>query len=86
VAALLSLATPTEGVELALLIVSGLAVIVPDIAVLVRRRHGGGRSGADCFVSCISLVGGMFLLVLLVHSGTSDPSRHGPAPTRSGRR
>jgi uncharacterized membrane protein YhaH (DUF805 family) len=83
VAALLLLITPIGAVALVLLIVYGLAVVVPNFAVLVRRLHDTGRSGAYYFVSWIPFVGGIILLVLLVQSGTLGPNQYGPAPARS---
>jgi uncharacterized membrane protein YhaH (DUF805 family) len=48
-----------------LTIIYELAVIVPAIAVEVRRLHDTNRSGWWYFISLVPLVGGIVLLVFL---------------------
>jgi uncharacterized membrane protein YhaH (DUF805 family) len=57
-----------------------LAVLVPSLAVAVRRLHDTGRSGWWLLVALVPLVGGIVLLVLLVLPGQSGPNAHGEDP------
>src|SRR6476661_2435120 len=73
----------------------GLLLIVPQIAVAVRRLHDLGKSGKELAVPCIMLVllpvafafRGITLLVfanlltLFLKKGTTVPNRYGAAPT-----
>ncbi|MBP2474758.1 uncharacterized membrane protein YhaH (DUF805 family) [Crossiella equi] len=52
---------------------------VPTIAVLVRRLHDSGRSGAWWFLSLVPF-GVLVLLVLLALPGTPGVNRFGPPP------
>ena len=47
-----------------------LAILIPSIAVLVRRLHDTGRSGWWYFVAFIPLIGSIILIIFLV--GRSD--------------
>lgn len=49
----------------------GLAIIVPSIAITVRRLHDPDRSGWWYFISCVPFVGGIILLVFTLMP--SDP-------------
>jgi len=55
-----------------------MALIIPHIAVIVRRLHDTGRSGGYFFLSFIPCVGGIVLLAFLL--GGSDPltNKYGP--------
>ncbi|MCT1602793.1 DUF805 domain-containing protein [Kocuria sp. p3-SID1433] len=54
-----------------LLLLFGLATIVPSIAITVRRLHDTDRSGWWYFISCVPCVGGIILLVFTLMP--SDP-------------
>lgn len=41
-----------------------LAVLIPSIAVSVRRLHDSGRSGWWIFIALIPIIGGIWLLIL----------------------
>lgn len=60
-----------------------LAILVPGLAVVVRRLHDINKSGWMMLVSFIPLVGGIWLLVLLVTEGTSGTNQYGPDPKGS---
>ena len=47
------------------LIIYSLAVVVPSIAVVVRRLHDTGRSGWWYFIAFVPFVGSIVLLVLM---------------------
>jgi uncharacterized membrane protein YhaH (DUF805 family) len=57
-----------------------LAVLLPGLAVTVRRLHDTDRSGWWVLVALVPFVGGIVLLVLLVLEGTRGPNLHGADP------
>jgi uncharacterized membrane protein YhaH (DUF805 family) len=57
-----------------------LAVLLPSLAVTVRRLHDTGRSGWMCLIGLIPLVGGIVLLVFTVSDSAPGPNQYGPAP------
>lgn len=60
-----------------------LAVLIPGIAVTVRRLHDTGRSGWWYFIAFVPLVGAFVLLYFLVLAGDSGDNAYGPDPKRS---
>jgi uncharacterized membrane protein YhaH (DUF805 family) len=57
-----------------------LAVLLPSIAVAVRRLHDTDRTGWWFLIGFIPIVGGIVLLVFYVLEGTRGPNRYGPDP------
>lgn len=57
-----------------------IAVLVPSIAVGVRRLHDLGRSGWWLLIILIPLIGILILLYFFVQKGTDGPNEHGPDP------
>jgi uncharacterized membrane protein YhaH (DUF805 family) len=57
-----------------------LAIIVPSIAVGIRRLHDTDRSGWWILIAFVPLVGGIVLLVFYVLEGTRGPNEYGPDP------
>ncbi len=57
-----------------------LAVLLPTIAVTVRRLHDINKSGAYFFIVFIPLIGGIWLLVLMATEGTQGENQYGPDP------
>jgi len=57
-----------------------LAVMIPGLAVSVRRLHDIGKSGWMVLISLIPIVGGIWLLVLTVTEGTFGENQYGPNP------
>jgi uncharacterized membrane protein YhaH (DUF805 family) len=58
----------------------GLAVLLPTLAVTVRRLHDTGRSGFWIFISFVPLAGPIILLVFLATEGTPGENQYGPNP------
>ena len=58
----------------------GLALLIPSIAVGVRRLHDTDRSGWWLLIGLVPVVGAIVLLVFMISSGTSGPNRFGPDP------
>lgn len=60
--------------------VYSLAVLIPSIAVAVRRMHDIGKSGWMILVGLIPVVGAIWLIVLLATEGNSGSNEYGPDP------
>ena len=56
-----------------------LAVIVPSIAVAIRRLHDTNKSGWWLLIGIIPF-GGIVLLVFYILEGTAGPNDHGAGP------
>lgn len=67
-------------VGVAAYVIAALGLMVPSIAVVVRRLHDTGRSGWWYFIALVPLVGGLVLLYFLVIEGDSGPNMYGPDP------
>lgn len=76
------LLSPLAASELGIIIPSvySLAVLVPSLAVVVRRLHDTNRSGWYFFLNLIPLIGSIILLVFLVQDSDPNENRHGPNP------
>jgi uncharacterized membrane protein YhaH (DUF805 family) len=57
-----------------------LAMILPSIAVSVRRLHDTSRSGWWLLISLIPLIGGVVLLVFVCLDSTPGTNAYGPNP------
>lgn len=61
-----------------------LGLLIPSIAVTVRRLHDTNRSGWWLLISLIPLIGGLVLFVFTVLDGTPGPNRFGTDPKGRG--
>ena len=61
-------------------ILYGLAILLPNLGVLVRRLHDVGKSGWFFFITLIPIVGVIWLLVLLCRDGVQEENQYGPNP------
>lgn len=50
-----------------------LALLVPSLAFMVRRLHDTGKSGWWILISCVPLIGTVWLFVLLCQKGEGKP-------------
>jgi uncharacterized membrane protein YhaH (DUF805 family) len=57
-----------------------LAVLIPGLAVSVRRLHDIGKSGWMLLISLIPLIGGIWLLVLTCTDSDLGENQYGPNP------
>ncbi len=57
-----------------------LALIIPSLAVSIRRMHDQDKSGWWILIALVPFVGGIVLLVFLCLDGTPGPNRFGPDP------
>lgn len=58
----------------------GLYLLVPALAVTVRRLHDTDRSGWSILLGMIPIIGSIFLLLWYATPGTRGPNRYGPDP------
>jgi uncharacterized membrane protein YhaH (DUF805 family) len=57
-----------------------LAVIIPGLAVGVRRLHDIGKSGWMMFIALIPIIGAIWLIVLFVTESMPGENIYGPNP------
>lgn len=60
--------------------VFGLAMLLPNLAVAVRRLHDTDRSGWWLLLSLIPIIGGLVLLVFFILDSTPGTNRFGENP------
>lgn len=61
-------------------LIANLALLLPSLAVGVRRLHDTDRSGWWILIGLIPLLGLIVLLVFFVQDGTPGSNRFGPSP------
>ena len=61
-----------------------LILLVPSIAVGVRRLHDTDRSGWWLLIALIPFIGAIVLIVFFVFDGTPGPNKFGPDPKGRG--
>ena len=57
-----------------------IGIIIPSLAVQVRRFHDQDRSGWFALLSLIPYIGGLIVFVFMCLPGTRGPNRFGPDP------
>jgi len=57
-----------------------LAVLIPSIAVGVRRLHDTGRSGWWLLIGLVPIIGLIVLIVFMVGDSESGSNQYGPNP------
>lgn len=57
-----------------------LGLIIPSLAVAVRRMHDQDKSGWMLLLGLIPLIGSIILLVFYCTDGTPGPNQYGPDP------
>lgn len=60
-----------------LMIVVGLGLLLPSLAVAWRRLHDTGKSGAWIFISLIPMIGSIILLVFYCTASDPYPNQYG---------
>lgn len=58
----------------------GLAMLVPGLAVGVRRLHDTGHTGWWWLIALIPLIGTIWIIVLFATSGDQGANPYGPDP------
>jgi uncharacterized membrane protein YhaH (DUF805 family) len=78
--ATLSHSTMTSGILVVVFFIYSLLVLVPGLAVAVRRLHDIGKSGWMLLIGLIPIVGGIILLVWAVSDSQPGDNLYGPNP------
>ena len=60
--------------------VAVLALLLPSIAVTVRRLHDTGRSGWWWFLSLLCGIGAIILFIFCLTDSNSGANQYGPSP------
>ena len=81
ISALGSILTIPENVLAVLIDVYWVAMLLPGLAVTVRRLHDGDRGGLWTLLILVPVVGAIVLLALLVQKGNGNSNRYGSAPS-----
>ena len=55
-----------------------LAILLPGLALCVRRLHDVGKGGGWIFISLVPIVGAFILLYYMIIKGEPNPNRFGP--------
>ncbi len=63
-----------------LYVIYSLAVLIPSLAVGIRRLHDTDRCAWWLFIALIPLIGSIILLIFLATEGGYGDNRYGPAP------
>jgi uncharacterized membrane protein YhaH (DUF805 family) len=61
-------------------LIYNLAIIIPGIAVCIRRLHDVGKSGWFYLIGLIPLIGAIWLLVLFCTEGQPGDNKYGADP------
>ena len=59
-------------------VIVGLGLLIPGLAVGVRRLHDIDKSGWNLLWGLVPFFGGLYLLYLYVQPGTPGPNKYGP--------
>ena len=57
-----------------------VGLILPSLAIVVRRLHDVGESGVLLLVGLVPFIGGIVLFVFKVQEGKTGPNKYGPDP------
>ncbi len=78
---------PAAGASGTVLMIYGLvllALLIPSLAVAVRRLHDTNRRGWWILIGLIPLIGALVLFIFYLLDGTPGPNRFGPDPKGRG--
>jgi uncharacterized membrane protein YhaH (DUF805 family) len=69
-----------SGLFIGLFAIMALGLLIPSIAVQVRRFHDQDKSGWFVLLNFIPYIGGFIVLVFMCLDGTKGPNRFGADP------
>jgi uncharacterized membrane protein YhaH (DUF805 family) len=78
--ATLSHSTVVSGILVVVFFIYSLLVLVPGLAVAVRRLHDIGKSGWMLLIGLIPIVGGIILLIWAASDSQPGDNQYGPNP------
>ncbi len=61
-------------------IIYALGMVIPELAVTVRRLHDTGHTGWWVFINLVPFVGAIILLVFMCTDSQSGNNQYGPNP------
>ncbi len=76
--------TPGSSIFYGLYVLYTLAVLIPSLAVSVRRLHDTGRSGFWLLLAFVPIIGGLVLLVFYALDSQPGENQYGPNPKFTG--
>ena len=62
------------------LAIFALAILLPSLAVAVRRLHDVGKGGGWIFINLVPLVGSIWYLILMFKNSEAGENRFGQCP------
>ena len=65
---------------MAVLGIYSLLILIPSIAVQVRRFHDQDKSGWFVLINFVPYIGALIVLVFMLLEGTRGPNKYGPDP------
>ncbi|MCQ6275458.1 DUF805 domain-containing protein [Bacillus sp. V3B] len=83
IAIILSIVETIADLPLVLTSLYYLAVLLPSLAITVRRLHDTGRSGLWLLISLIPFIGAIVLLVFACQSSQESDNQYGSNPQNS---
>lgn len=63
-----------------LTVLTSLLLVIPSLAITVRRLHDSDRSGAWLLINFVPLLGGIVMLIFMLLDGTEGRNGYGPDP------
>ena len=81
---MLNLLQAASSIFVVLVVIYGLAVLLPGIAVGIRRLHDTDKSGWWLLIGLIPLVGIIVLIVFFATDGQPGPNQYGPSEKYAG--
>ena len=79
-AVVLAIVEYSLGLESILSVLYSLAILLPSLAVAVRRLHDTGRSGWWILINLVPIVGGIILLVFMCLDSQEGENQYGVNP------
>ncbi len=61
-------------------LIYSLAILLPSLAVSVRRLHDIGKSGWMILITLIPIIGGIWFLILTIKEGEKGANQYGEDP------
>ena len=69
-----------EAASIIVSVLYSLALLLPSLAVAVRRLHDIGKSGWWIFISLVPVIGAIWLIILLASDSNPESNIYGPNP------